>query len=117
MLNLLLSALSVVVVTTIGGASAQQQQRLVLPRLGIQPNEIAVVANTDVVNSTARALLYAQARGIPSANVLSVALGTAVSVSASVFEAQYNTTGLQLPPGAQASGQNFQAIALVFSFP
>ena len=75
---------------------------LELPRRGIVPDELGVVVNTDDPLSAAIAAAYMAARGIPSANRVDLALGTAANLDRATFQAAWESMDAAFGDGIQA---------------
>jgi len=76
----------------------------VLPRAGLAPADLAVLVAQGDPLSEAVALAYQQARGIPAANIIRVAVpGGSDSISDSDFATLKAAIDAQIPAGVQAS--------------
>lgn len=91
-------------------SAVETAPQLLLPALGIYPQELAVVVNTDDPDSASLAAAYMEARHIPETNRVEVSLGQATTVVRGTFDAQLHQAEARLP-------ESIQGYALMFRQP
>lgn len=87
---------------TTHSVSPQTAPVLYTPKKSFDPNEVAIIINSDNSVSSSIGNAYKTARGIPTANVITVALGNSSFVTASTFNTVRTSILSQLPSGVQA---------------
>jgi len=87
--------------TDSGTTGAADPPTVLLPKQGLDPDEVAVLVNTSDPNSVAIAAYYVEHRGVPEANVVELAFPTDAVLSAAAF-APHKAQVDALDPSIQA---------------
>jgi uncharacterized protein (TIGR03790 family) len=97
-------------------APASSEPRVVAPTSALGPTDLGVIVNSDDPQSAAVGAYYALARGIPSANVITLALGASWSTAKTTTVPAATFAGWKAQIDAKTPA-NVQAYAVTFIYP